>query len=517
MKKRLLISSLATIGIFSSLTIGGTFALFTSESTTNINVSSAKVNYTTEISNIKLYSMGRLQEGNTFENGGTATYDPSSNVFNITNITPGDKITFDYTIRNNSNVKTVYRVKHKKTGGSFLLNALKFSGYDDSSTNWRLFDIPGSDEERVITHNFSLELPEDTENKVQGKTITHQLILESRQATAFTIEDEAPLEIDEANKVVNIKGYRGYFEFIEHVNKRSSIWDDATKKERGFFGYTVNLLKDINLYNNQYDVFKPIGTNGKVVFEGTFDGHGHTISNFDFVKSTSQGGGIFGVVSSSASIKNLNVKNINVSTKLYAGSIVGMGASTNITNCHVIGDIKISSQSYSGGLIGGNPGNLTNCSVIGSNTSSISSSGSYAGGIYGIGSSGSFTFNDLNTDIDVTANAYVGGLGGSIYSQNIIDNCHIKGTIRNTYKGTDNKGFEYGIGGLIGTHVYREGPEFISIIKNSSFEGTLINDFDLNTDRSTLHDGLIGGGHYLNPDLIIENLDISTNNKVTLK
>lgn len=180
MKKRLILSSIATIALFSSIAIGGTYALFTSESTT-INVSSGKVNFTSDITDIKTYSLGKLQEGTTFENGGSVAYDKANGTFNITNITPGDKVTFNFNIKNNSTVKTAYRISVKTPYQSNIFHkALVYSGIKESASGWTFFDIPGSEEERLITKPISIELPETvTDSKFKERKLT--LLLKLKQ------------------------------------------------------------------------------------------------------------------------------------------------------------------------------------------------------------------------------------------------------------------------------------------------------------------------------------------------
>lgn len=108
MKKKILLSSALVILICISLIAGATFALFTSNQTVNMVVGSAKVNVRADVGPLKLYSMEVERPGNTFENLGTATL--SGNNLTISNMSPGDKVTFTITLTNTSNIITKCKV-----------------------------------------------------------------------------------------------------------------------------------------------------------------------------------------------------------------------------------------------------------------------------------------------------------------------------------------------------------------------------------------------------------------------
>ena len=68
-KIKTLLSSVASIALCSSIAVGGTFALFTSESKANIAITSGKVEVVATVGNLKTYSMGVEQANGVFENG----------------------------------------------------------------------------------------------------------------------------------------------------------------------------------------------------------------------------------------------------------------------------------------------------------------------------------------------------------------------------------------------------------------------------------------------------------------
>ncbi|MBQ7821268.1 MAG: hypothetical protein IJ391_03195 [Clostridia bacterium] len=115
----------------------------------------------------------------------------------------------------------------------------------------------------------------------------------------------------------------------------------------------VVLDADIDLANISWT---PIGSEAHS-FTGTFDGQGHTIYNVNVTTSGNAGevgdAGLFGVVKSYGTIKNLNLKNVTVdlANGERVGGLVGKTLIINIENCHVT-NATISGESKVGGLVG---------------------------------------------------------------------------------------------------------------------------------------------------------------------
>ena len=108
-------------------------------------------------------------------------------------------------------------------------------------------------------------------------------------------------------------------------------------------------------------------------FNGTFDGQGHTVSNFKVTepvrwtdKVSEASYGFFGNVK--GAIKNLTIKNATVNPEggRYSAALVGrLHTGAVIDNCHVVDSNVTISHWQVGGLVGqNNTGNITNCSVI---------------------------------------------------------------------------------------------------------------------------------------------------------
>ena len=152
MKRRTIITSVLVIVLCLGLISGSTFALFTSEDSVNIAVTSGKVNVvaTIDADSLKVYSatvtpndsnaaeagtltgtfagtyyydsMGVINNVGIFANGGTATL-TDEKTLKLDRITPGDKVTLTVSIENNSNVKTKYRIRVNVLDGETLKDA----------------------------------------------------------------------------------------------------------------------------------------------------------------------------------------------------------------------------------------------------------------------------------------------------------------------------------------------------------------------------------------------------------
>ncbi len=102
-------------------------------------------------------------------------------------------------------------------------------------------------------------------------------------------------------------------------------------------GYTFLQTADITLTGT----FTPIGSNNsnatinslKTVFQGTYDGQGHTISNLQVSASTKNGVGLFGACYQ-ATLKNIGIESGNVLGYNRVGAIAGYADASTLTNCY---------------------------------------------------------------------------------------------------------------------------------------------------------------------------------------
>lgn len=148
-------------------------------------------------------------------------------------------------------------------------------------------------------------------------------------------------------------------------------------------------------------------------FMGTFDGDGHTIFGLEFNLSDYIAG-LFGMIGSSGVVKNVKLKDCDMSVSgQVCGGIAGVNYGT-IENCHIIGG-TITSAFDAGGLAGhclyGAP-RIVACS----NSADITGSDS-VGGIVGVVWDGSLIGCCNTGTVTGNNNMTVGGIVGTVYSQ----------------------------------------------------------------------------------------------------
>ncbi|MBQ5772990.1 MAG: right-handed parallel beta-helix repeat-containing protein, partial [Clostridia bacterium] len=183
MKKRILLSSFLVIALCSSLIAGSTFALFTDSTEANVAVTAGKVDVEATLSGLRTYSMGEeTAVAGSFANGGTAEF-TTEKALVLDKVTPGDKVTFNVMIENNSNVSSSYRIKMTVLGGlAGGLVGRAGEGYANTipyTTTWA--DLPIGEE---ITLPVSIELPKEAGNEYQDKSATVVITVEAVQGNA---------------------------------------------------------------------------------------------------------------------------------------------------------------------------------------------------------------------------------------------------------------------------------------------------------------------------------------------
>lgn len=149
-------------------------------------------------------------------------------------------------------------------------------------------------------------------------------------------------------------------------------------------------------------------------FLGTFDGDGHTISELEFNLSDYIAG-LFGMIGTSGVVKNVKLKDCNMSVSgQVCGGIAGVNSGT-IENCHIISG-KIKSAFDAGGLAGCWYGDGAPRIVACSNSAAIT--GTYrVGGIVGWGREGSLIGCCNTGTVTGNSNMTVGGIVGIDFSQ----------------------------------------------------------------------------------------------------
>ena len=200
MKKKALLTSILTIVMCLSLSVGATFALFTSTSEVNIAVTSGTVDVKATVDTLK-YKTLTVKEWTAFDTdsnttnfdnlGGSATVDGGNVTLN--KIVPGDALSFNVTVTNYSNVTAKYRtiIKNAEDSDEYLYSALdiKVNGYTFNglvSTPWTTIEgVNGS--AHLATIPVSIELPEEVDGaEYMGKTVKLLVVVEAIQGNAET-------------------------------------------------------------------------------------------------------------------------------------------------------------------------------------------------------------------------------------------------------------------------------------------------------------------------------------------
>ena len=211
MKKKVLLSSIATIALCLCLIAGSTFALFTSKSNVNIAVTAGEVDMVAGIAITKLESVkgdvnGTIvdENGNTysyeevspnFTNGGTA--EVVGSVLTLDKITPGDKVTFEISGTNNSNVALQYRYVIECLSGDGLMKGLELTinnvaidKYMESYTSpWAPLAVGTSMANVPIT----IELPVSAGNEFQKESTEIRVLVEAVQGNAVVDANTDPV------------------------------------------------------------------------------------------------------------------------------------------------------------------------------------------------------------------------------------------------------------------------------------------------------------------------------------
>lgn len=117
------------------------------------------------------------------------------------------------------------------------------------------------------------------------------------------------------------------------------MFSNAVNSGITFAGQTVKLVNDIDMKNVVYTPAGNVTSYPSITFAGTFDGQEHTISNLTTSDKLPNyaAAGLFGSIT--GTVKNVKLKNVNISSTHYAGAIAGYSseATSAIENCTVDG------------------------------------------------------------------------------------------------------------------------------------------------------------------------------------
>ena len=217
------------------------------------------------------------------------------------------------------------------------------------------------------------------------------------------------------------------------------------------------------------------------LFNGEFNGNGHTISNLqidpdedieisanpdEYFNISANDVGLFGQMNSEAKISSVGLLNIDIVGEQRVGGLAGNNGGR-ISNSYVVNTnaYRIEAEEYVGGLVGENEGSIVNSYTITAVRGNL-----YVGGLVGDnGSEG--TISNSRTTSTVVGSEDVGGLVG--YNNGRITGSHAIGSVKEKQSG------DIDLGGLVGWNYVNgtiDDSYAIVVIEGSRFVGGLVGD-----------------------------------------
>ena len=199
-KRNVIVSAFMAIALCMSVVAGATFALFTSDSSVNIAITSGNVEVTATASALKVYSPKAVNES------GTATLTGSE--LKLDNMTPGDKVNFNIKVENKSSVTVKYRTRIYCGEDNGLYAGLKYSitngteTYESMAiTDWATLT---PDVKEVANLDCKVELPVDAGNEYKNKSCKLVYQVEAVQGNAETANDTKYYTLAQFNALTEI-------------------------------------------------------------------------------------------------------------------------------------------------------------------------------------------------------------------------------------------------------------------------------------------------------------------------
>ncbi len=213
-----------------------------------------------------------------------------------------------------------------------------------------------------------------------------------------------------------------------------------------------NIDLDAAPYNTG-DGWLPIGTEA-APFTGSFDGGGYTIAGLFIDRGGADYQGLFGYIGSSSVIQSVELVDVDIIGRNYAGTLVGYNDGGAITGCCAGGSVRglcvpyVPDAYYIGGLVGYNSqGTIADSYTTGAVTAGYQSR--YIGGLVGSNSGTVIASFATGTVTGGNESRYIGGLVGENGTGSRIEDSYATGAV------TGLQGiqyFSYYIGGLVGSN-----------------------------------------------------------------
>lgn len=259
------------------------------------------------------------------------------------------------------------------------------------------------------------------------------------RANGTEVRDLSAAFTPEAGKFYNItlnydKGYNlsADGKTYEVYNANGLLaWNEAVQ---GDLSLNCTLTDDIDLTGKEWT---PIGSYINYTYTGytgTFDGQGHTIFGLT-INQVRDDVGLIGCIDKGGIVKNVKLKDVNITGNGYfVGGVAGTNYGT-IENCSVDGTLT-NNRHYLGGVVGDNYGSIIGCSSSGT----ITGTSPDVGGIGGQSVGG--TIMACYSVANIKGSSSSGGVLGQTNRETVVIACyHAKGNVT---------GEQSRIGGVIG-------------------------------------------------------------------
>ena len=381
MKKRTILLSVLSIIMCLSLTVGGTFALFTSKSEVNIAVTSANIDVKASVTKAEYSFDSRLNEAS------NCTYEINSNdgSLDIEYMMPGDTITATVSIENESNIAIKYKVTTEVSGDlkDYLL-------ITPAEKGWTFVEANGAIETQTVVITLPYEATNDAQTSTANVLITVQAIqgnvnfidewdgatdiswfLENSNASEYTLSSAEEL----AGLAALVDGTAAI-----PADGQANIPDNF---DGTFAGVTFTLNSDVDLEaydeNGNRILFEPIGDASNADFSGVFDGNGHTIYNLR-QDCNAKHVALFGAVYK-GTVKNLVLEGALVENdgSGYAALICAYAGDANFENITLRDSTVVNYNHNTAGIVAWCSNNGTTTTFDGINIESSTTIGSWWG------------------------------------------------------------------------------------------------------------------------------------------
>ena len=208
-----------------------------------------------------------------------------------------------------------------------------------------------------------------------------------------------------------------------------------------------NLLSSLDIWEGEvlnswtFTSWTPIGKSENE-YIGTFDGDGKTVSGLFLNDSNANYVGLFGLIGSGGTVKNVGVVDSYFKANYRVGGLCGENYCGTISNCYNTGTVscKVSTdlEVYIGGVCGKNfCGTITNChntgAVSGEYQGNDDTKMVFAGGVCGESLDGTivncYNTGTVNGKTTISLGIFVGGVCAYSDGSSVISNCYNTGNV----------------------------------------------------------------------------------------